>query len=325
MKWLRLTIDTTDSGLEIVAAALDAAGISSVEFVESRARAMDFLNRSALYWDFADERAIGADTPQVVAYLPDLPESLARLSAAANAVGRLASLSPGVDLGALSFRTSSCEDADWENNWKQYYRPIEIGEKLLILPDWETQPVTDRAVVRLDPGLAFGTGDHSTTRLCLEFLERVVRPGDRVLDIGSGSGILTIGACLLGAYAVTAVDIDPVAAKATLENAVRNGLDGRIRVLTGDILQDVALRANLGGCYDIVLVNIVADVILRIAPLAFALLKENARCIVSGIIDERREELAAALTRAGFAVAETCESGGWIAMLLEARSCIGSL
>lgn len=318
MKWLTLTIDTSDIGLEIVSAALDAVGISAVEHVESHRQAMDFLNRSALYWDFADESLIGAEVPQVIAYLPDLPESEETIARARAAIEGLPALVPDLALGTLAIRTSLGDDVDWENNWKRYYKPIESGEKLLILPDWEEAPPTARAIVRLDPGVAFGTGGHHTTRMCLELLEQAIRPGDRVLDLGCGSGILGLAALRLGASSVTAVDIDPLAAKATTENAERNGLSDNIRVFSGNLLEDEALRAKLSGQYDLVLANIVAEVILRMAPFARACCKSGAHFITSGIIGERRAELLAALAGAGFTVLETRESGDWVAALLRA-------
>ena len=318
MKWLTLTIDTSDIGLEIVSAALDAVGISAVEHVESHRQAMDFLNRSALYWDFADESLIGAEVPKVIAYLPDLPESRETIDRAKAAIQGLPALVTDLDLGTLAMRTSLGDDVDWENNWKRYYKPLEIGEKLLILPDWEEAPPSARAVVRLDPGVAFGTGGHHTTRMCLEFLERVIRPGDRVLDLGCGSGILGLSALRLGAESATAVDIDPLAAKAAAENAGRNGLAERLCVFSGNLLEDEALRDKLSGQYDLVLANIVAEVILRMAPFARACCRSGAHFITSGIIGERRDELLAALEKAGFRILETRESGDWVAALLRA-------
>lgn len=316
MKWLTLTIDTSDIGLEIVSAALDAVGISAVEHVESHAQAMDFLNRSALYWDFADESLIGADVPQVIAYLPDLPESQETIGRARAAIEKLPSLVPELALGTLAMRTSLGDDVDWENNWKRYYKPIEIGERLLILPDWEEAPITQRAIVRLDPGVAFGTGGHHTTRMCLELIEQVICPGDRVLDLGCGSGILGLAAIKLGAASATAVDIDPLAAKAAMENAGRNGLTDQLSVFSGNLLSDEALKGRLSGQYDIVLANIVADVVIRMASFAHACCRKGGCFIASGIIGERREELVRALERAGFTVMALRESGDWIAALL---------
>ncbi len=318
MKWLKFSVDTTDDGLELVSAALDAAGVATVELVESHARAMEFLNQSALYWDFADADTVGADQPAVVAYLPDLPESRTTLEAARAAVERLKTLDLGMPLGTLTMRESVGDDEDWLNNWKKFYEPIEIGERLLVLPDWEAAPDTRRAVLRLDPGVAFGTGAHHTTRMCLELLESAVKRGDDMLDLGCGSGILAIAARLLGAERATAVDVDPLAVKVAGENARKNGLWDGVRLLTGDVLSDSALLEAIGGPYDLVTANIVADVIIRLAPCARALVREGGVFIASGIIEERRAETLEALTAAGFALLEQRLGGGWVAFLMEA-------
>lgn len=309
-----MEITTTDEGLEIVSGALDAAGVTTAELVESHERAMEELESSALYWDYADENAVGADTPMVRAYLPDLPESHVTLQRARASIERLKSLDLGLDIGPLDFSTRTGEDADWENNWKRFYTPIEIGERLLILPEWESAPQTERAIVRLDPGVAFGTGAHHTTRMCLTLLERTVQKGDAMLDLGCGSGILFIAARLLGAGKIAAVDIDPLAAKIARENAQKNGVTDALSVYAGDVLTDEALLKSIGGGYDVVAANIVADVIIRLAPAAKRCCKRGGTFLVSGVIDERLAEVTNALAAAGFSVEETMESGGWAAL-----------
>ena len=310
-------IETTDEGLEIVGGALDAAGIATVELVESHARAMEELSGSSLYWDYADENAVGADTPMVRAYLPDLPESRETLVRAKARVSALPGLDLGLDLGTLNVTVTMGEDADWENNWKKFYTPIEIGERLLVLPDWEPAPETERAILRLDPGVAFGTGAHHTTRMCLELLERTVHSGDSVLDLGCGSGILFIASRLLGAKRAVAIDVDPLAAKIAGENAEKNAICAGFTVLSGDVLADEAARAAImqQGPYDVVAANIVADVIIRLAPFARDSVRRGGRFIASGVIEEREKEVKAALERSGFEVEETQESGGWVAFL----------
>ncbi|MDO4572495.1 MAG: 50S ribosomal protein L11 methyltransferase, partial [Clostridia bacterium] len=315
MKWISFSVETSDIGLEIVAAALDAAGIPSVELVESRAAAMAALNSSALYWDFADPERIGADVPRVLAYLPDLPESRPVLEAARAAVEGLPALVPELDLGTLEITLGEGDDADWENAWKRFYAPMEIGRRLLVLPEWEPVPETERVVLRLDPGVAFGTGAHHTTRMCLAYLDECVREGMSVLDLGCGSGILAIAARLLGAAEATAVDIDPLAVKIACENAQKNGLTRGFRALTGELPDDAALRAALGGPCDLIVANIVAGVVIRLAPLARTLAKPGAPFIASGVIEEREAEVCAALEAAGFFVEERRRSGGWVALL----------
>ena len=182
MKWYEIAVYTTDAGAEPVCGALTSAGLSGFSIEESRESAAAFLKESALYWDFAHMDKIGADTPCVKAYLAVLPENEPVLDAARASIERLRGLDVGFDLGTLAMTVSVRDDEDWANNWKQYYKPLEIGDRLLVLPSWEPKPATGRTVLKLDPGLAFGTGAHHTTRMCLEFLESTVRAGDTAKD-----------------------------------------------------------------------------------------------------------------------------------------------
>ena len=320
MKWLEIKVYTCDAGIEPVCGALSGVGIDQVSIEESRERAMAFLNESALYWDFADAATVGTDTPCVVAYLSDVPESAKTLDAVKAAVRRLKDLELGVDLGSLAVVVTRVDDADWENNWKKYYKPLPIGDKLLVLPSWEPLPEGNtRRVLKLDPGVAFGTGAHHTTRMCLEFLEQTVIPGCAMLDLGCGSGILSIASLLLGADSAVAVDIDPIAEHIAHENAEMNGvLPDSFTVRIGDILTDKDLQDKIAGQYDVVAANIVADVIIRLAPFAHTCCKKGAPFIVSGIIDERKDEVLAKLAEAGFAVEQTKQAESWNAILTRA-------
>ena len=316
MKWLELTVYTTDAGTDAVCAALNGAGIMGLSIEESHEKAYAFLREAAIYWDFADPEKIGTDTPCVKGYVADCPENLPTVEAAKAAVERLRTLDLPYDVGTLYMTVVSLDEEDWVNNWKQYYKPLPIGSRLLVLPSWEEQPETDRIVLKLDPGMAFGTGAHQTTRMCLEFLEKAVRPGDTMLDLGCGSGILSIAARLLGAVQATAVDIDPIAEKIAYENAAMNGI-GRegYRVLIGNVLSDTRVQREIAGQYPVVAANIVADVIIALAPLARTLVQPGGVFMVSGIIDERVDEVKTALQNSGFAVSEHAEAEGWNAFL----------
>ena len=267
MKWLEISVYTTDEGLDYVCAALDGAGITGQSIEESRTAAAAFLRESVLYWDFADMDKIGTDRPCVKGYVADCPENYEKVEAAKAAVERLRTLDLGVDLGTLAVTVRTVDEEDWANNWKQYYKPLLIGQRLLVLPCWEEKPETDRVVLKLDPGMAFGTGAHHTTRMGLEILERVMEPGLDMLDMGCGSGILSIAARLLGARRAVAVDIDPIAETVARDNAEMNGLsqDG-YEIYIGNLLDDEGLRAKIGGPYPVVAANIVADVIIGLAP-----------------------------------------------------------
>ncbi len=214
----------------------------------------------------------------------------------------------GID-NVLSTRT--VREADWANNWKQFFKPLPVGEKLLILPTWETdENREERAVLHIDPGMAFGTGGHETTRLVLETLEKTVKTGDRFLDIGCGSGILSIAALLLGASSAFGVDIDPLAVKTAQENgALNNMTPPRYTIVEGDLADKVT------GQYDVVAANIVADAIIALSPAVPAFLKEGGVYVVSGIIDVREQDVVTALAACGFAVAERYEQRGWVCLV----------
>ena len=316
MKWLEMTVYTTDAGIDAVCAALNGAGITGLSIEESHEKAFAFLKEAAIFWDFADMDKIGTDTPCVKGYVADCPENLPLVEAAKAAVERLRTLDLKVDLGTLLVTVVSVDEEDWANNWKKYYKPLDIGSRLLVLPSWEEKPETDRIVLKLDPGMAFGTGAHHTTRRCLEFLEKTVKPGDTMLDLGCGSGILSIAARLLGATEATAVDIDPIAESIAYENAAMNGIgkDG-YRVMIGNVLSDTHLKKKIAGQYPVVAANIVADVIIALAPIARPLVAPCGVFLVSGIIDERVDEVVQALRDAGFTVSEHSSAEGWNAFL----------
>ena len=202
---------------------------------------------------------------------------------------------------------NECKTEDWINNWKKYWHPVEVGKKLLIRPAWEqTGDTRGRAVLNLEPGLAFGTGSHPTTRLCLEILEDYINPASTVLDVGCGSGILSIAALLLGAKSAFGVDIDKLAVKTALANAAENGFAPPVfNAAYGD------LSENVSGKYSIIAANIVADVIMKFTPQAADHLKENGFFITGGIIDSRKDEVENRFAQNGFEISEHREAKGW--------------
>ena len=203
-----------------------------------------------------------------------------------------------------------CEE-DWANNWKKYFKPLPVGEKILICPSWEQTDNPDgRAILSIDPGMAFGTGGHDTTRLVLETLEKYVTEGVDFLDVGCGSGILSIAACLLGAGRALGIDIDALAVKTAIENGELNGLTApKYEIRLGDLARDV------DGKFPVIAANIVADAIIMLSPAIPALLAEDGVYIVSGIIDTREQDVLAALDKCGFSVTERHEHGGWICLV----------
>lgn len=316
MKWYEITVYTTDLGTEAVCDALSEAGFEGFTIEESREKAASFLNESALYWDFADYDKIGAEHPCVRTYVEAKPENDPLLSAAKEAVERMKRQTFPFDVGPLEMAVTLRDDEDWANSWKKNYKPMKIGNRLLVLPSWETADAEDRVVLKLDPGMAFGTGSHQTTHMCLELIEKTVCEGDAVLDLGCGSGILSIAAVLLGAADAKAVDIDPVTEHIAAENASLNGIGAeRYHVYVGDVLTDRGLQKRIEGRYGLVVANIVADVIIRLAPQAAGLVKRGGAFIVSGIITERLDEVREALTGAGFHITEEKRMDDWNALL----------
>lgn len=216
----------------------------------------------------------------------------------------------GID---YSVDTDTVNDKEWADNWKKFFKTTEIGEKLVIRPSWEEYPDTSRAVLSIDPGAAFGTGTHATTKMCLELLERYVESGTTLLDIGSGSGILSIASVLLGADYAVGVDIDPVAVKVAKENAQINCVDTKTEYIEGDLLE------KINGTYDIVCANIVADVIISLLDTVPDFMHDNSLFICSGIIDVRENDVLAALESHGFTIIEECECENWRAFALKLR------
>ena len=216
------------------------------------------------------------------------------------------------------YATARLREEDWATSWQKYYKPMSVGERLYIVPEWEKgEPVpAGRTPLYLNPGLIFGTGSHASTRLCLEGVETYVRPGGRVLDLGCGSGILSIAALRLGAEHAFACDIDEKCVEVAYENAALNGIDrSRYTVRWGDVLSDQQLKAEIGGGYDMVVANIVADVIIGLSGQVRPFLKEGGLFLCSGIIDDRAEEVAQRLREAGWDILRTRQSEGWFSYL----------
>ena len=313
--WMQVKVLTTTAGADLVSEILLEAG-SEGTMIEDRNDVFE-NQRPEGQWDIIDEaiaERIGDDV-KVTGYYPadaNLRDVLARIQ---SELERLRGMELGMKLGKLEIRTEGFENEDWAESWKKSYKPFRLGEHIVIRPGWtQYDPQPGDRVIEIDPGLAFGTGSHATTQLCRQALEKTVRPGDRVLDLGCGSGILSIAALKLGAESAQAVDIDEKCLNVAYENAALNGIGrDRYTVRVGDVLSDEALRAELGGGYDIVVANIVADVILGLAPMVRQFLKPGGQFLCSGIIDDRAVEVADGLRRCGWAILETREESGWFA------------
>ena len=292
MRYIEVIVDTPAKDIDRRCEEMSAMGVGGF-VIENEEDFRDFLEHNHAYWDYVDEELEQkyAGLSRIKCYLTDDvagQDSLRQIRAA---------------YGKVS--VSYVEDSDWENNWREYYKPIEVGERLVVVPEWEPVPADGRIPLRLDPGLIFGTGSHATTRMCLAALERFVGPQTRVLDLGCGSGILGIGAMVLGAERCLGCDIDPKAPDVVRANAALNGIGpDRLTACAGDILSDAALRRSFGGDWDLVLSNIVSDVIIPLSRHVRSFLAPGGTWISSGIIEGRQDEVRAAIEQAGFTILE---------------------
>ena len=303
MAWLEITIETAGSGIEQAAALLTAAGFADL-VLEDQTEFESFLDENRACWDYIDEELQQQlqGLSRIKLYLEDTDtDGLARLES----------------LLAENNLSMSCQpmaDVNWEESWKENYPPQNIGEKLVVLPYWlEDMDTAGRLPVILDPGLTFGTGAHPSTQMVMESMEQMLQPGCTCLDLGSGSGILSICALRLGAKSAVGVDIDPKAEDIARQNATFNGYgDSCFTALTGNVTTDRKLMDRLSQeHYDVVLVNIVADVIIGLAPVLPRFLDENSLLICSGILDTRLNDVLAALDKAGLSVTHIKEKEDW--------------
>ena len=302
MAWLEITIDTAAEKINSVVTVLTAKGFSDL-VIEDQEEFETFLEENRAYWDYIDETLQEKlqGLSHIKLYLEDTDKTgMERLE---KAVAEL----------KLPMTVAPLAETNWEESWKDNYPPQEVGENIVVLPYWLAEEETDRLKVILDPGLTFGTGAHPSTQMVMEKMEEVVKPGFRCLDLGSGSGILSIAALRLGAKSAIGIDIDPKAEDIARENAAYNGFASpEFTALTGNVTEDTALMEQLAAEeYDLVLVNIVADVIIGLSPVLPNFLTERSTLICSGILDVRLEEVCAALKKACLTVTAVKAKEDW--------------
>ena len=306
MKWLEIAVNTTPDKLDEVTARLTAAGMDGL-VIEDEGDFLQFLEQNRKYWDYVDQELLDRmkGITRVKFYVTDDEDGRAQLERYTRGLG-------------WEYTVTPLADNDWAYSWQKYYKPLAIGRRLYVVPEWQREePVPQgRSPLYLNPGLTFGTGSHASTQLCLEGVEEHTAAGKPVLDLGCGSGILSIAALCLGASTAVAVDIDPKAVDVAYENAALNGIGkDRYTVRAGDVISDAALAAELAReKYHLVLANIVADVIIPLSVRVPQMLAEDGVFLCSGIIDTRAHEVEAALKKNGLTVTRKREKNGWVAL-----------
>jgi ribosomal protein L11 methyltransferase len=313
MEWLKAKVNTTPYGAEILTAILLENNIVGAEIINPIER-VRHLNESSREWDYADENllSISCENVYLVFYVTKDRQGATLLEKVKKDIEGFKS---NEELGSLELEIESADDENWLYEWKKHFKPFKLG-KIVIVPQWleYEKKESDEIIFTIDPGSAFGTGQHATTKLCISALQKYLENGDKVLDIGCGSGILSIISLLLGASGVFACDIDPAGAIATTKkNAKLNGIDiDRLRILSGDALSDESLRAEI-QCekYNVVVANIVADIVMELIPFVKEIMAHDGVFIASGIIDERAEDVMAVFNGNKMKIIEKFEQEGW--------------
>lgn len=313
LKWSEISIHTTHEATEAVANILHEAGASGVIIEDSHEPDKIHEDRFGEIYEL-NKDDFPAEGVIVKAYLPVnsfLIETVKEISESVNDLAEY-----GLDIGVNIVRTNEVDEEDWATAWKKYYHPVKISERFTIVPTWETyEPVSsDELIIELDPGMAFGTGTHPTTVMCLQALEKYVKKGDRIIDVGTGSGVLAIGAALLGASHVHALDLDEVAVVAARENIQLNDVHETIEVTHGNLLDSVKEPAS------IIVANILAEVIMTFSQDAYDILPNEGLFIVSGIIAQKRDLVKEDLMAKGFEIIESVLMEEWVAIVASKRS-----
>ena len=320
MNWTEVSIYTTTNGIEIINGAMLKLNINDA-VIEDAGIFEDFLNNETLNWDYYDEELAKMKDSEscIKVYLADNDQGRELLGKICEFIDVLKKDSSGIDLGRLKMETRVLNDEDWANNWKQYFKPFTVGDKIIVKPSWEnyTESTEGKVILEIDPGMSFGTGQHHTTRLCIEQIIKYLKDGMEVLDLGCGSGILSIAALLLGAKNCVGVDIDENAVRTAQENAALNNIhEDRFAVYCGDVTGDEKLREMIGyNKYDMIVVNIIAQIIMGMSETFPRFLKKGGLVIASGIIKKYLDEVIENFKSLGFEILEISDSEEWISIV----------
>ncbi|MDO5377246.1 MAG: 50S ribosomal protein L11 methyltransferase [Clostridia bacterium] len=309
MDWTEAVVHTTTMGADLVSELLMDAGAVGTA-IEDRYDVTSSKKSDGM-WDMIDEDVLAKMSEDVLvkAYFQNDQHAAETLLLVSERLRELLRMDLGFDVGSLELESRGVREQDWAENWKKYYKPFRAGERLVIKPSWEPyEAQAGDLVLELDPGMAFGTGTHETTFMCMQQLERYVTPGRRVIDVGCGSGILALAAAKLGAGDVLAIDLDELAVKVAAENTQKNGLADVVRVEHGDLLERREEKA------DVIVANIIADVICSLCGPAKEHLLPGGVFICSGIIKEREEDVQRALSSAGYTVVNRLAKGEWVCL-----------
>ena len=319
MNWIEISITTTSEGIEPVCGNLYQLGITGLQ-IEDENDFKDFLENNHQFWDYVDEDLIKEKEKEtcIKAYVSDNASGNEMLIAIKQAIENLKAYDTNGEYGKLEISLGNLSEEDWANNWKKYFHPMNIGNKILIKPEWEElTESTDRIVFNINPGMTFGTGSHYTTQLCIEELENYIDKEKNVLDLGCGSGILSVISLMLGAKSALAVDIDPNCVDIAYQNAKRNNVDiQKYDVISGNILDDEDICQYIKkNKYNVVLANIVADVIIASLSLVKQVISDDGVFITSGIIEDRIDDVKNALEENGFEILKINRRKDWAAMV----------
>lgn len=317
--FIQIDIYTSSAAIDGLTGALTDRGVTGF-IIQDSADFEEFLENKDANWDYVDDSLMGLKTvePHITVYVHDNAQGAEMLASIRELTETCAANNPDGFFGNIRMELANVKEEDWANNWKRYYKPFRVGKSLIVKPSWEeVEPKGGDRILEIDPASTFGTGQHHTTKMVMETLETAVKAGDRVLDLGCGSGILTIAAMLFGAKEAAICDIFENAVKTASENIENNGFT-EFKAYCGNIIEDKSLRDMIGGGYDVICANIVADVIIAMSPLFKDFLKEGGSLIVSGIIDERVSEVKSALSENGWRALSQKNEEGWNCILLKA-------